>query len=188
MIELQLNPINIFISDINSINIDLIALLYDIFIASITGYIVWFKTDEYMQRRDEREQFVREQQEYSRYLGRLNIKIRSYKHRNEYERLEIEDLLENEPIREVFVFETSPEKDTFYSLSIFFAQIQGCLNNDSGFQPTLLKISREISKCRLELLSFRIKQPSVKIWKLWGRPALAKTQFKNNSGSSIRRT
>lgn len=178
MIELLFNPLNILASGINSIHIDLIALLYDIFIASITGYIVWFKTDEYMQRRDERERFVREQQEYSRYLGRINIKIRSYKHKNEHERLEIEDLLENEPIREVFVFETSPEKDVFYSLNIFFAQIQGCLNSDSGFQPTLLKISREISKCRMELLSFRIKQPSVKIWKLWGSPALAKAGSK----------
>ena len=173
MIAFSFSPLSLFFLPIETIRVDLIALAYDLLLACITGYVVWYKTDEYIQRRDERQQFTREQQEYSRYLGRINIKIRAYKRPDKLTRLEIEDLLENAPVREVFVFPDSPERDSFDTLDVCFAQIQGCLNKDSHCQPELLRISRDISKCRLGILSLQIKQPPTKVWKLWGKPSLA---------------
>ena len=82
---------------INEISIDLVAVIYDFLLACLTGYIVWFKTDEYMLRREEREAFRREQQEYSRYLGRLCLMLKSFKQPDETIRYTIEDLLENAP-------------------------------------------------------------------------------------------
>lgn len=174
MIDILFNTIEVAVAPISGIHVDIVAMLYDLLLACVTGYIVWFKTDEYMQRRDERHSFYREQQEYSRYLGRINLRIKSYRHDDEISRLEIEDLLENEPIRNTFVFQGKPEQGIFTSLDIFFAQIQGCINeSEPGQRAQLLRISREISKCRLELLGLRINQPPMRIWNLWGKPALA---------------
>ena len=67
------------ITPANTIDIDIIAVLYDVAIAFITGYLVWFKTDEYVRRREEREAYKRGQQDYSRYLGRLCVLLRSFR-------------------------------------------------------------------------------------------------------------
>lgn len=46
--------IAVSISPVSTIYIDVLTVLYYVAIAVITGYIVWFNTDEYMLRREER--------------------------------------------------------------------------------------------------------------------------------------
>ena len=84
--------IEILSMPISEIRLDLVVVVYDLLLACLTGYIVWFKTDEFILRREERELFGREQQEYSRYFGRLCLKLKSYKQPDEAIRYTIEDL------------------------------------------------------------------------------------------------
>lgn len=158
---------------INEIRIDLVAVVYDFFLACFTGYIVWFKTDEYMLRREERELFRREQQEYSRYLGRLCVKLKSYKQPDEAIRYAIEDLLENAPVRQSFIFQDNRHSELFDSLDCCFGSIQACLASKTYSYPTLLELSRDLSRYREKILSLRIQQPRTHFWKLWGKPSLA---------------
>lgn len=158
---------------INEISIDLVAVIYDFLLACLTGYIVWFKTDEYMLRREEREAFRREQQEYSRYLGRLCLMLKSFKQPDETIRYTIEDLLENAPVRQSFVFPNDQRTELFDSLDLCFGSIQACLTGKGHSYAELLKLTEDLSKYRREILSLRIQQPKVRFWKLWGKPSLA---------------
>ena len=165
--------IEILFIPISEIRVDLVAVVYDFLLACLTGYIVWFKTDEFMLRREERELFRREQQEYSRYLGRLCLKLKSYKQPNEAIRYSIEDLLENAPVRQSFVFSNDQYTELFDSLDLCFKAIQACLAGDAHSYTDLLKLSGDLSRYRKEILSIQIQQPKTHFWKLWGKPSLA---------------
>lgn len=158
---------------IKTIASDLATVFYDVIIATITGYIVWYKTDEYMQRRTEKELYIQEQQAYSRYLGTINILIKHYDTGNKSLRIAIETLLEDEPIRSHFRPGSEQESAVFENISLLLSEIQGCLVVSKNVHIDLMKLSSKISKCRQQILSFSIEQPTVHYWKFWGAPATA---------------
>lgn len=165
--------IEILFMPISEIRLDLVAVVYNLLPACLTGYIVWFKTDEFILRREERKLFRREQQEYSRYLGRLCLKLKSYKQPDGAIRYTIEDLLENAPVRQSFVFSNNQYAEPFGSLNLCFKAIQACLAREAYSYTDLLKLSGDLSRYRKEMLSIQIQQPKTHFWKLWGKPSLA---------------
>lgn len=173
MIELIVDVPQVSFIPISSIRIDLVALVYDFFLALFTGYLVWYRTDEYMLRRDERARFVEEQQAYSRYLGVLNTKIKSFQPQNDIQRIDIEEWLENEPVRSAFLPYNSEIVKVFQQLHKLLCEIQALISSNDCTRVDLLKVSRGISCCRRLLLQYRIEQPKVKFWKIWGKYALA---------------
>ena len=158
---------------IKTITCGLATVLYDVIIATITGYIVWYKTDEYMQRRTEKELYIQEQQAYSRYLGTINILIKHYDTGNKSLRIAIETLLEDAPIRSHFRPSSEQESAVFEDISRLLSEIQGCLVVSKNMHIDLMKLSSKVSNCRRQILSFSIEQPAVQYWKFWGAPATA---------------
>lgn len=173
MIQIMISFPQITFLPIDSIRIDVVAVVYDFMLALFTGYLVWYRTDEFMLRRDERNKFIEEQQAYSRYLGVLNTKIKSFDPENDAQRIDIEEWIENEPIRVAFLPSNKEISDVFLHLHELFNEIQAFISSKDNHYVDLMKISREISNCRRMLLLYRIEQPRVKFWKVWGKYTLA---------------
>lgn len=165
--------ISVIFSPINSINIDLVALFYDLATAFLTGYIVWYKTDEFMLRRDERESYKREQQEYSRYLGRICRILDSFRGPNDALRTLALESIEDAPVRDTFKPNSPNQASVFAEISDIFLNIR----NDIGFEdhtidvPQLKRHAASLGRLRVKILAFELVQPKVNPFHLVGKPA-----------------
>ena len=166
--------IRILVFPIGPIQIDLIQCLYDVLIAIITGYLVWFKTDEFMQRRDERSRYRIEQQEYSRYISRVVSVIESLRGPNESQRTYLLELLGDSPVHTTFRPITDEQHIAFASVEDALGVIYDSLSDESylldisGFK----KHAGELRRLRIELVSFRLSQPKAHWYHIFGKPAV----------------
>ena len=167
--------ISVIFFPINSINIDLIAVLYDLAIAFLTGYIVWYKTDEYMLRRDEQKSYKKEQQEYSRYLGRICRILDSFRGPDDALRALALESIEDAPVRGTFKSYSPEQASVFSEISDIFLNIR----NDIGYENHKIDVSQlkryaaSIGKLRVDILAFELVQPKVNPFHLVGKPATA---------------
>lgn len=159
---------------INEIQVDLVQLIYDIFLAVITGYIVWFKTDEYMQRRDEAARYTSEQQEYSRYLSRVCNAIDSFLAMGNANVFELQAVIDDAPIRVVFHFQTDEQREVFEAIGDNLTVVSELIHAKSPDQEKLRKPRSMLFKYRRDILHFRLKQPRVNPIQFWGKPATAR--------------
>lgn len=166
--------IRILVLPMGPIQIDLIQCLYDVLIAIITGYLVWFKTDEFMQRRDERSRYRIEQQEYSRYISRVVSVIESLRGPNDSQRTYLLELLGDSPVHTTFRPITDEQRVAFASvegtLGVVYdsLSIESCSLDISG----LKKHAGELRRLRIELVSFRLSQPKAHWYHIFGKPAV----------------
>lgn len=166
--------IKIIFLPVNSIQIDLIQCIYDLFLACATGYLVWFKTDEYMQRRDERSRYHIEQQEYSRFLARVVAVVESLRGPNDSQRTYLLELLGDSPIRTTFLPGTDEQRIVFTDTEDKLNAVYELLSAEQhGFNIDELKrYAADLRRFRTKLVSFRLDQPKTHWYHFFGEPSV----------------
>lgn len=152
-------------------------LIYDLAIAFLTGYIVWYKTDECMQRRDEVAQYRYEQQEYSRYLGRIK-NLANALAEGKVSGYEVKNAIEDGPIRELFIAQQENEREVFNDIGNCLQEIKDLVSADNLDKNELGRATGGIIRNRIEILRFRLIQPHMNPVKIWGQPATARARRK----------
>lgn len=164
------------ISPVSTVYIDVLTVLYDVAIAVITGYIVWFKTDKYMLHCEERNAYKREQQDYSRYLGRLCIRLRSFRGSDDQLKAFLLESIEDAPVRSTFRPYREDERPAFLEVGTVLEGVRSLLD-DAEIDPNDLKVYADrLARARIAIVSMRLQQPKTRWLHLFGKPALASTQ------------
>lgn len=173
-IEQGMTMIQILVSPIDSIQIDLIQCVYDVLIAVITGYLVWFKTDEFMQRRDERSRYQIEQQGYSRYISRVVSVVESLRGPNDYQRTYLLELLGDSPVRTTFRPITDEQRVVFKNVEGTLSALYDLLATEPHELDIvgLKRCAGELRRYRIALVSFRLDQPKTHWYHIAGKPAV----------------
>ena len=169
MITFSINPAN-------TININIIAVLYDVAIAFITGYLVWFKTDEYVRRREEREAYKRGQQDYSRYLGRLCVLLRSFRGPSDQLMTLLLESIEDAPVRSTFHPYREDERLVFLEVRTVLEEVRSSLDGGKVSPDNLKVCADKLDGVRNVIVSMRLQQPKARWFHLFGKPVLASTQ------------
>lgn len=130
-----------------------------------------------MLRREERETYKREQQDYSRYLGRLCVLLRSFREPNDQLKALLLGSIEDAPVHPTFRPYREDERPVFLKVEAVLEEVRLSLDGEKINLNDLKAYAGRLAKARCEIVSMNLQQPKVHWFHLFGTPALASTQM-----------
>lgn len=126
-----------------------------------------------MLHREERNAYKREQQDYSRYLGRLCIRLQSFRGSDDQLKAFLLESIEDASVRSTFRPYREDERPAFLEVGTVLEGVSSLLD-DAEIDPNdLIVYADRLARARIAIVSMRLQQPKARWLHLFGKPALA---------------